>query len=112
MHGRTRRRLRPWLLAAAALALASPARADAIDGDWCRPDGRRMTIRGSDIVTPGGRQARGDYTRHSFRYLVPAGEPGAGDSIEILLRNEYLAVARQGGSGDWQEWKRCSATVS
>jgi hypothetical protein len=28
--------------------------ADVIDGDWCRGDGKRMKIRGPEIVTPGG----------------------------------------------------------
>ena len=28
--------------------------ADAIDGDWCKADGKRMKIRGPEIVTPGG----------------------------------------------------------
>jgi len=33
-----------------------PVFADAIDGDWCRADGKRMTIRGPAIVTPGGQK--------------------------------------------------------
>ncbi len=37
--------------------------ADVIDGDWCRADGKRMKIHGPEIVTPGGNQTRGDYTR-------------------------------------------------
>jgi hypothetical protein len=45
--------------------------ADVIDGDWCRADGKRMKIRGPEIVTPGGNQTRGDYTRHRFSYVVP-----------------------------------------
>src|ERR1700738_1993314 len=73
--------------------------ADAIDGDWCKADGKRMKIRGPEIVTPGGNQTRGDYTRHSFSYVVPAGEPGAGEIVSIILRNELLAHARQ-GKGD------------
>ena len=51
------------------------ARADVIDGDWCNAEGKQMTIRGPEIVTPGGKQTRGDYTRHSFSYVIPAGEP-------------------------------------
>ena len=99
-------------LASVAL-LAGPAHADAIDGDWCRTDGKRMSIRGPDIVTPGGHSIRGDYTRHSFSYVVPAGESGAGEIVSIILRNEYLAHARQGTpDAPLQEWKRCPATVS
>ena len=70
--------------------------ADAIDGDWCRADGKRMKIRGPEIVTPGGTQTRGDYSRHSFSYVIPAGEAGAGENVSIILLSEYLAHARQG----------------
>ena len=113
----SKRLFRRLTTAAAGVALAgllaTVARADAIDGDWCRPDGKRMTIRGPDIVTPGGNQGRGDYTRHSFSYVVPAGEAGAGETMSIILRDEHLAHARQGvADAPWQEWKRCSATVS
>ena len=44
--------------------------ADAIDGDWCKADGKRMKIRGPEIFTPGGNQTRGDYSRHSFSYVI------------------------------------------
>ena len=95
------------------LASAGPSLADAINGDWCRADGKRMTIRGAEIVTPGGKQIRGDYTRHSFAYVIPSGEAGAGDAVQIILRSEYLAHARQGADNSaWQEWRRCSATTS
>jgi hypothetical protein len=89
------------------------ARADVIDGDWCNADGKQMTIRGPEIVTPGGKQTRGDYTRHSFSYVIPAGEPGAGETVSIILRNELLAHARQDKTdAPWQEWRRCTAKVS
>ena len=89
------------------------ARADVIDGDWCNAEGKQMTIRGPEIVTPGGKQTRGDYTRHSFSYVIPAGEPGAGETVSIILRNELLAHARQGkADAPWQEWRRCTAKVS
>jgi hypothetical protein len=93
--------------------MATPARADVIDGDWCRADGKQMTIRGPQIVTPGGQKTQGDYDRHSFVYVIPVGEPGAGDSVSIILRGDYLALSRQGGpDAPLQEWKRCSNTVS
>src|SRR3954463_14148001 len=85
-----------------------PALADAIDGDWCRADGKRMSIRGPEIVTPGGQQIRGDYDRHHFSYVVPAGEAGAGEAVAITLLSEYLAHARQGSdAAPIQEWRRC-----
>jgi len=107
------RMLAATIAAALAAQAADPARADVIDGDWCKADGKRMTIHGPAITTPGGTQTIGNYDRHSFSYVVPAGEPGAGETVSILLRNEYLAHARQGGpDAPLQEWKRCSATVS
>jgi len=97
----------------APLMLAAPALADAIDGDWCHANGKRMSIRGPQIVTPGGKETRGDYSRHFFSYVIPAGEPGAGNTVSITLLGEYLAHAREGG-GDApvQEWRRCQPGVS
>jgi hypothetical protein len=94
------------------LAMATTARADAIDGNWCRADGKRMSIRGSAIVTPGGSKILGDYSRHFFSYVVPSGEPGAGNKIAITLLNEHLAHAREGNDPVIQEWRRCQADVS
>ena len=109
-----RRTFRGLTVAAGMLCLsAKPVRADVIDGDCCLTDGRQMTIRGPDIVTPGGTKMRGDYTRHSFSYVVPAGEPGAGQTVSIVLLSETLAHGRQGGpDAPLQEWRRCTARVS
>jgi hypothetical protein len=108
---------RPALLTVSAsfailLASVAASRADAIDGDWCRADGKRMKIRGPEIVTPGGNQTRGDYTRHSFAYVVPAGEAGAGENVSIILLSEYLAHARQGSDSTVQVWNRCPPGVA
>jgi hypothetical protein len=98
---------------AIACVCASAARADVIDGDWCKADGKRMKIRGPEMVTPGGNQIHGEYTRHSFVYVVPAGEPGAGETVSIILLSEYLAHARQGGSdAPVQVWNRCPPGVA
>jgi hypothetical protein len=96
----------------ALLGFACPAFADAIDGDWCRTDGKRMTIRGTAIVTPGGQQTTGDYTRHSFSYVIPEGEAGAGATVSVQLLSEYLAHARHGIDAPVQEWRRCQPSVS
>jgi hypothetical protein len=91
---------------------AATARADAIDGDWCL-GAKTMSIHGPDIVTPGGRRTKGDDTRHSFSYKIPAGEPGAGEVVAMILRSEYLLHARQGGeTAPLQEWRRCAAKTS
>ena len=97
---------------AALLAQLAPSLADAIDGDWCRADGKRMSIRGPAIVTPGGKEIRGDYTRHFFSYVIPAGEAGAGNTMSITLLSEYLAHAREGDAAPLQEWRRCQPGVS
>ena len=105
-------RLFPVLAGAALLWLAAThARADAIDGDWCNADG--LKIRGPEIVTPGGTQTRGNYTRHSFVYVVPAGEAGAGETVSIILLSEYLAHARQGDAdAPIKVWNRCPPGVA
>ena len=96
-----------------ACGFSTAALADAIDGDWCHSDGKRMSIHGPDIVTPGGKQTRGDYTRHFFSYVVPAGEAGAGETVSITLLGEYLAHAREGAAdAPMQEWRRCQPGVS
>ena len=101
------------IIAAAFLALASPALADAIDGDWCNATGKRMSIRGPDILTPGGTKMKGDYTRHFFAYVIPPGEAGAGKKVAITLLSEYLAHAREGGAdAPIVEWRRCQPGIS
>lgn len=100
-----------------ALGLAlftGPALADAIDGDWCHNDGRRFSIRGPEIVTPGGKRMDGNYSRHWFNYVVPAPEPGAGATIFMTLLNENTVQLRLGEvtSATAEEWRRCSATTS
>lgn len=92
---------------------AGAAHADAIDGDWCAADGQQMSIQGAAITTPGGNKLQGNYTRHAFDYVVPAGEKGAGEAVSILLRGEYLAVSRQGSpDAPLKQWRRCKATTS
>jgi len=104
-----------WTLLVAAVAVlqADVAHADAIDGDWCSTDGKRMSIRAEQITTPGGKQIQGNYSRHAFDYVVPAGEDGSGDVVNIILQGEYLALSRQGTvGGPPREWHRCKETIS
>ncbi|MEO8558127.1 MAG: hypothetical protein ABI439_03630 [Rhodospirillales bacterium] len=107
---------RKFVVSMAALALLAPslAWADAIDGDWCSPDNKlRVSIRGPDIVTPGGAHIQGDYTRHAFTYVVPAKEPGAGKKAEMFLMGEYAMQFKAGPvvPSD-QVWKRCAKESS
>jgi hypothetical protein len=111
---RSQRTLRT-LIAGFGILVASleSACADVIDGTWCHADGRRLSIRGPQIKTPAGTDMRGDYTRHSFVYVVPAGEPGTGETVSMILLSEYLMHARQGGNdAPVQVWNRCPPDIS
>ena len=87
------------------------ALADAIDGDWCHGDGRRLSINGPDIVTPGGTRLKGDYDRHHFSYVVPSSEPGAGATVTMVLLSEILMHLKP-PAGEQQTWRRCGKPIS
>lgn len=99
------------------LVSVGPARADAIDGNWCYSDGRSMSIDGPQIVTPGGKRMTGNYNRHAFTYVAPKGEPGAGSMINMILIDEDTLNLTVGGSsaeprkGKVQVWRRCDLTT-
>jgi hypothetical protein len=94
----------------------NPVLADAIDGNWCHLDGRRFTIRGPAITTPGGNSLQGNYERHYFSYPIPAAEPRAGETVFMTLMGEYLVHLRVGknaaSAGPIEEWKRCAPSIS
>jgi hypothetical protein len=106
------------MLGLAALILGAAtggARADVIDGDWCYALSRHMSIKGPSIVTPGGHQLTGNYTRHSFSYVVPQSEPDAGQTVNMILINEDTVNLRldQGGTqSPIQVWHRCAGPTS
>ena len=106
-----RLRLLATAIAAGVVLQAGTALADAIDGDWCHADGRRLTINGSDIVIPGGAQLKGDYDRHHFSYITPASEPGAGAPVVMVLQGE-LQMELKPPTGDHQTWRRCGKPIS
>jgi hypothetical protein len=92
---------------------AGPALADAIDGNWCHSDGRRFSIRGPEIVTPGGKRMEGNYSRHWFSYTAPAPEPGSGKTIFMTLADENTVQLRLGEPTSAPEtWVRCSPSIS
>ena len=105
-------------LAAAAMALACPALADVIDGNWCTRDGKQfLTIDGPKMVTPGGKSIIGDYDRHSFIYVVPPAETGAGNLVLLTLINEQTMFSQAGDSQQTArsaprlEWNRCQRPI-
>lgn len=106
-------RVKTVIAALALSALAGPAFADAIDGNWCHNDGRRFAIRGPEIVTPGGTRMEGNYSRHWFSYTAPAAEPGGGQTINMTLANENTVHLRHGEAASAPEvWVRCAPSIS
>ena len=99
------------LFAMGPLAAATPARADSIDGAWCQDKGKRMVISGPSITTPAGTKTEGDYGRHDFAYTVPAGDPGAGTRIRMVLMGE-TRVRVQEGDATPVVWERCGPSIS
>lgn len=96
------------------LLSAAPAYADAIDGDWCNRELGRLEIQGPQIITPGGNQLTGAYDRHGFRHPVPAGEPRAGASVDMVLVDDDTMhrVVAPGADAKIEVWRRCRAPVS
>ena len=96
------------LLAAAFICLASAARADSVDGDWCNTEGKHLVIKGTDITLPDGTQLQGSNTRHSFAYVVPASQTPAGGQMLMRLVNEETMIAQVYRGGTLPvTWKRC-----
>ena len=99
------------------IAFASPASADAIDGTWCSPAGERVTIKGEDVLTPGGNRVKGAYTRHSMVFQIPPQEVGAGKKLYMEQLNDttvkVTTIAEvQVEPGPHEDWKRCQPNVS
>ncbi len=69
-----------------------------------------MTIDGPAIVTPGGSQITGSYSRHAFSYVVPAGESDAGVKILMILLNEDTVELDPGNGAANEIWHRCDVT--
>ncbi|MEP4377416.1 MAG: hypothetical protein ABJ215_10850 [Alphaproteobacteria bacterium] len=92
----------------------APAHADAIDGNWCNQELGYLEIRGPQIVTPGGNRLSGDYDRHGFRHVVPAGEPQPGASVDMVLVDDDTLhrVVAPGAAAKLEVWHRCQAPVS
>jgi hypothetical protein len=78
----------------------------------------RSAIRGPLLSLPGGQRVRGDYDRHAFSYVVPAGVADAGSQVFMLLVNEDTlhlwrdeASARR-RAAPAEVWRRCPGQMS
>ena len=103
------------ILAALLLAAVSPspAKADRIDGNWCRGL-KFLSIDGPKIVTAGGTKMTGEYDRHGFQYVVPNGEPDAGATITMAqMHDELMRLSSSARPGEEAEdWIRCKRQIS
>jgi hypothetical protein len=97
------------------LLMATPAAADAIDGDWCSVEGKHLTIHGPEITTPDHTTLQGEYHRHEFKYNAPATDRDAGTSYYLQLYSEeemnIYVIGPDGRPGDPALWKRCEVTT-
>ena len=99
------------LMSFISLFWAMPAMADQIDGDWCNVDGKRLSINGSKIEIPSGKQISGNYTRHEFAYTGPDGDPEMGQKIRMIQQSEQLMLLYRSTAPDnAEEWRRCQVT--
>ncbi len=97
------------VVCAATLFFPGMALADKIDGSWCH-GASSFTIEGPHIFTPGGDRVVGLYTRHSFTYIIPAGEPEAGSEVRMQLLSEEALQLTRSGAAQSELWQRCNAT--
>ena len=92
-----------------------PAKADAIDGDWCNQDGSNIFIEGSSIRLSDGTVVTGNNTRHAFSYVAPPGDFEAGKEIYFKQRSEEeMRRVRdpQAMPEHADIWQRCRNTSS
>jgi len=108
--------IRLFFFLLAGFAGTGPAAANgtdgAINGAWCSPDGKRITIDGTTVTTPGGNTVTGEDRGRAFRFVLPDGEFDAGTEIWLELEDSgNLRVSRLKdttlGPPPHDEWTRC-----
>lgn len=105
---------RKAIAAALFMCVSSPSQAQnllhALDGNWRHADGKRLSVKGPDVVTPGGKPLRADYARTFASWVIPEGEPNAGMTITMMLLGADRAHTREGAADTPPlEWRRCPA---
>jgi hypothetical protein len=81
-------RLQSALIASVVVLAAGPALAYDFNGDWCHRDGRKMSIHIPEIVLPSGNKVLGIFDDDRFVYVIPDGEPGAGQVVLMVWVDE------------------------
>lgn len=96
------------------IVMSVPAHADAIDCNWCNRDLERLEIRGTEILTPGGKHVSGAYDRHASRYVVLTGEPRPGAEVDMALVDDDTIhrIVTASADAKIEVWHRCQAPVS
>ena len=107
-----RRPLLSAIVASLALLSATAAHADAIDGKWCNGS-QSIEINGPTITLPSGNRHQGDYTRHTFDFIIPETEASSGDQLAMVVQSEELmhlqrTVKGTGKPGPVESWQRCA----
>lgn len=98
------------------VASTATAFADKIDGTWCSPSGKSISIDGPRVITPSGKTVAARYDRHHIDYEIPDGEPNAGDRLTADQLNEEQirvsvvskAKSETGASEIWTPCKQIS----
>ncbi len=86
------------------------ALADKIDGTWCSPSGKRISIDGPQVITPSGKTVVARYDRHHIDYVIPEGEPNAGNRFAADQLNEEqirVSVVSEAKSQAPKIWTPC-----
>jgi hypothetical protein len=107
-------RMRRIVLTVSLITFATPAFADAIDGDWCLGS-KQLSVKEPQITLPSGTTIQGDYRRHEFLYQVPAGDTDPGSLIYLQLQGEdYMSLyhLKDGKPVDGQSWLRCAPSTT
>jgi hypothetical protein len=77
------------------------ALADRIDGTWCSPDGKSVSVDGPNVVTSRGNAIFANYNRHHIDYIIPAGEPDEGSQFRAdQLNDNQIRVVLIGAGGE------------
>ena len=113
MGHRLAARLSSW--AFLLIVVVGVAHADGLDGIWCSPDGRRITVDGLDVITPGGQRTTGVYRNDDFAFSVPKTARNAGAVIWMELVSENTARVsivskEQREPPPHGLWQRCAYT--
>lgn len=100
-------------LAITAFGMIEPVWADSIDGKWCSEDGkRRIEIKGSTGIWGRGLVIDGTYLRYTYLFSMPAGEPDAGQPVEMRFRRADQRMLVRIGTGEQTVWQACLPEVS